>query len=82
MLIHYVQSDDGNAVAQSCKVDGDTLIGVDSHQYDSLEVYRKQHKQPNEQIPLKPVLQYHNPTAILEEDYIETSFHPSDDSNL
>lgn len=57
-------------------------MGVDSHQYDSLEVYRKHYKQPKEQIPLKPVLQYHNPTATLEEDYIETSFHPSDDSNL
>ena len=63
-------------------MDGDTLKGVDNHQYDSLEVYRKHYKQPKEQIPLKPVLQYHNPTATLEEDYIETSFHPSDDSNL
>ena len=81
MLIHYVLSDDGNAVAQSCKLIDDTLMGVDSHQYDSLEVYRKQHKQPNEQIPLKPVLQNHNLTAILQEDYTETSFHHSDDSN-
>ena len=38
MLIHYVLSDDGNAVAQSCKLIDDTLIGVDSHQCDSLEV--------------------------------------------
>ena len=63
-------------------MDGDTLNDVDSHQYDSLEVHRKQQKQPKEQIPLKPVLQYHNLTS-LEEDYIEmeTPFHPSNDSN-
>ena len=52
-----------------------------SQQYDSLEAYRKQHKQPKEHIPLETVLEYHNPSTTFEGDYTETSFHSSDDSN-
>ena len=53
----------------------------DSQQYDSLEPYRKQHKQPKEHIPLETVLEYHNSSATFEEDYTESSVHSSDDSN-
>ena len=52
----------------------------ESQQYDSLEAYRKQPKQPKEHIPLEAVLEY-NSSATFEEDYTETSFHSSDDSN-
>lgn len=53
----------------------------ESQQYDSLEAYRKQHKQPKEHIPLETVLEYHNSSATFEEDYTESSVHSSDDSN-
>ena len=54
----------------------------ESHQYDSLEAYRKQHKQCKEHhIPLETVLEYFNSSVTFEEDHTETSFHSSDDSN-
>ena len=43
---------------------------------DGHAVYRKQHKHPKEQIPLKPG---YNPFMTLKEDHIETSFHSLDD---